>query len=370
MDTDAGQIGDDAAWRSHAGIPIRNLWMLLVYAAGLAEFLERFDAEAKDATKLPDLVTRLLIVVVERRLKRTLSRGYRPRAALLARVRGRIDWLATETGLHLQRGQIACRFEEQSHDTPRNRLVRSALQAMESRVRDRNLAADCRGVARALAELGVSTGRPSRSELSQDHIARHESDDRVMVAVANLALDTIVPSEMAGEAHLTSLNHDEHLLRRIFEGAVAGLYRHELHGRDGWQVWPQAKLKWDVDAPTAGMTKLLPSMAADLIIDWRGKRRLVIDTKFTGIVTKNRFGGEGLKSFHIYQLYAYLHSQTGRGDILADGAEGILLHPAIDVHVDEAITIQGHRMRFVTVDLSTAAIDIRNALLKIVMADA
>ena len=75
---------------------------------------------------------------------------------------------------------------------------------------------------------------------------------------------------------------------------------------------------------------------------------------------------ELLGRFDVYQLYAYLHSQTGRGDDLADGAEGILLHPAIDAHVDEAMTIQGHRMRFVTVDLSTAADDIRRALLRIV----
>ena len=28
----------DQVWRSKKGIPIRNLWLLLVYASGLAEF--------------------------------------------------------------------------------------------------------------------------------------------------------------------------------------------------------------------------------------------------------------------------------------------------------------------------------------------
>jgi 5-methylcytosine-specific restriction enzyme subunit McrC len=111
---------------------------------------------------------------------------------------------------------------------------------------------------------------------------------------------------------------------------------------------------------------LLPSMAADLVLDSEPSRRIVLDTKFTNIVTPGQFGGEGLKSAHIYQLYAYLRSQTGKGDPIADCAEGILLHPAVDRHMDEAVTIQGHRLRFITVDLTGRPSDIRAALLNIV----
>ncbi len=359
-------IGRDAVWRSYTGIPVRNLWMLLVYAAGLAEFLDCVDADVDEAAELPDLLARLLTVVVERRLRRSLSRGYQPRAELLPRVRGRIDWLETETGMHLRRGRIACRFEDLTQDTPRNRLVRSALETMQRRVRDRELAAACRRLADALRQVGVTAGRPSRAEMSRDQIARHDADDRLMVTVAGFALDSVLPSEAAGNTHLTRLNRDEHLLRRIFEKAVAGFYRHELHGREGWRVRSQASLAWEVELPTPGLIALLPSMAADLVLDQGLSRGIVLDTKFTGIITARPFGGEGLKSTHIYQLYAYLRSQSGRGDAMADVAEGVLLHPSLDRHVDEAVTIQGHRLRFVTVDLSMNSSDIRSALLKVV----
>ena len=340
--------------------------MLLVYAAGLAEFLDRFDAEIDEAAELPDLLARFLTVVVERRLRHSLSRGYRPKFELLARVRGRIDWLGTETGLNLQRGRIMCRFEELTQDTPRNRLVRAALEAMQGRVGDRELAAACGRLARELMQGGVSAGRPSRTELSRDQIARHDADDRLMVAVANLALDTVLPSEASGDAHLTRLDRDERRLRLIFEKAVAGLYRHELHGREGWRVRQQASLTWQAELPTPGLMTLLPSMEADIILDRGSSSRTVIDTKFTSIITHGHFGNEGLKSAHIYQLYAYLRSQTGGGDALADTANGILLHPSLDRHVDEAVTIQGHRLRFVTIDLSMSSSDIRTTLLDIV----
>jgi hypothetical protein len=55
---------------------------------------------------------------------------------------------------------------------------------------------------------------------------------------------------------------------------------------------------------------------------------------------------------YIYQIYAYLRSQAGTGNPLCDKAEGVLLHPAIDASVDETVHIQGHPIRFLTVDLA------------------
>ena len=45
-------------------------------------------------------------------------------------------------------------------------------------------------------------------------------------------------------------------------------------------------------------------------------RRIVIDTKFTSIVTAGWYREETLRSGYVYQIYAYLRSQVGRGDTL------------------------------------------------------
>jgi 5-methylcytosine-specific restriction enzyme subunit McrC len=57
-------------------IPVRNLWLLLLYASDLARFGDRFDAAVEESPDLPDLVARLLCFAVEHRLRRNLSRGY------------------------------------------------------------------------------------------------------------------------------------------------------------------------------------------------------------------------------------------------------------------------------------------------------
>ena len=95
-------------------------------------------------------------------------------------------------------------------------------------------------------------------------------------------------------------------------------------------------------------------------------RRIVIDTKFTSILTSGRYREETLSSEYLFQIYAYLRSQAGRGDPAADRAEGLLLHPSVGEMVDETAVIQGHPIRFATVDLTAPGLTIRQQLLKLV----
>jgi 5-methylcytosine-specific restriction enzyme subunit McrC len=73
--------------------------------------------------------------------------------------------------------------------------------------------------------------------------------------------------------------------------------------------------------------------------------------------------GRVAASGYVYQIYAYLRSQVGRGDALADSASGLLLHPSVGPQVDQIVVIQGHGMRFATVDLTASAASIRSRLL-------
>ena len=361
--------GGDAVWRSHVGIPVRNLWLFLVYASDLAAFGNRFDGLVDDAADLPELLARLLTVVVERRLRHNLTRAYEPRAAVLHRVRGRIDWLQTESSMLLQRGEVACRFEDLTHDTPRNRLVRAALEAMAGRVSERAVATTCRSLARQLDLLGVRSVRPSRAEMARERFGRHDAEDRIMVTVAELALDLVLPSEASGDLATTRLDRDERLLRRIFEKAVAGLSRFELHGKNGWTVSPQKSLKWAVTSGSAGLMQWLPGMNADVVLEQRlptSRRRIVVETKFADALTMGQHGNTSFKNSHLYQLYAYLQTQAGAGDPAADTAEGVLIYPTVGHEIDEWAVIQGHRIRVATVDLAGTSASIRERLLDLV----
>jgi 5-methylcytosine-specific restriction enzyme subunit McrC len=349
-------------------IPLCNIWLLMLYASDIARFGGRFDALIEeDVADLPDLVGRLLSQEVERRIRRNLSRGYRHRDAVLTRVRGRIDLLVTTTERLLDRGEVACRFDELTLDTARNRFVRAALERI-ARITSQDIGRRCRNLTGDLGRAGVSGVSPSRAELAKDRISRNDAEDRFMMALARLAFDLALPTEEAGTTAFAEPGRDEHWVRRLFEKAVGGFYTVELIPK-GWRVHPGEVLQWPVSTATEGIKEILPSMRTDIGLVAPDGHRTVIDTKFTAIVTKGWYREESLKSAYLYQLYAYLRSQEriDQSDWPWNRATGILLHPAIGKHFDEAVTIQGHEIRFVTVDLSEEPAEVRRALRKIVL---
>jgi 5-methylcytosine-specific restriction enzyme subunit McrC len=232
-------------------------------------------------------------------------------------------------------------------------------------VKGKDVSHRCRSLASGMKAMGVSGEAPTRAQMSTDRFGRNDSDDRFMVAAAKLAFDLALPTEAAGLNVLSLPDREETWVRRLFERAVGGFYEVVLSPK-GWQVRCGGPLGWQVEGKTAGIDAILPSMRTDIVLDHvTSGRRIVIDTKFTSIVTSGWYRDETLRSGYVYQIYAYLRSQVGRGDALADRANGLLLHPAIGTAVDETVLIQGHHIRFATVDLMAAPATIRSELLRL-----
>jgi len=347
-------------------IPVRNLWLLMLYASDLFRTRCIGKVGLEDTPdELPDLIAEILAHAVEQRQTRHLSQGYRGREAVLNRVRGRIDVLKTERHQLLARGLVACRFDELTIDTPRNRFVRAALESICRVARREDVSHRCRSLAAAMKAQGVSGNAPSRAEISVDRFGRNDADDRLMIAAAKLALDLTLPTESSGSSVLPLPDREVTWVRRLFERAIGGFYDVVLSPQ-GWRVRCGGTLGWQIEQKTPGIDQIFPTMRTDVVLDHGASaRRIVIDTKFTSIVTTGWYRAETLRSGYIYQMYAYLRSQAGQGDDLADSASGMLLHPSIGDMVDETAVIQGHSIRFATVDLAATAAEIRSQLLRL-----
>lgn len=334
----------------------------MLYASDLTRTRGAFDAMTDDDDEdLPDLIATLLANCVERRLRRNLTSGYQTRETVLHRVRGRIDILTTEARQLLSKGEVFCRFEELTNDTPRNRFVRSALGLMAQVVRRDDLRKRCRALAFNLSRAGVGGGCPFHPDMARDQIGRNDAADRFMVALARLAFDLALPTEDCGSTALVAPDREEMWVRRLFEKAVLGFARVELVPQ-GWTVRGGIPLDWQVASASEGLHAVLPRMITDIVMDPPdGGRRVVIDTKFSSVLGKGRFNNSGLKSGYLYQMYTYLRSQEG-SDCRWDGAAGLLLHPAIDQGFHEHVVIQNHPITFATVNLTGTATAIRNEL--------
>lgn len=346
-------------------IPVRNVWFLMLYASDLFRVnndLRRVDIE-RGSDEIPNLVAEVLAHSVESRLHKNLNYGYVEQNAVETRVRGRIDFLTTESRNLLASGQVACRYQRLSIDTPRNRYVKAALESLSRLVSRPLLSHRCRKLAGTLQQQGVLGGKPSEAEMTRERFGRHDQEDQSMVAAAKLAFNLSLPNELSGKHALPNPEKELVWMRKLFEKAVGGFYDVTL--RDlGWTVKCGGHLSWQIDRQTAGINALLPGMRTDIVLTHiEQARKIVIDTKFNEIVTKGWFKDKTLRSQYLYQIYTYLRSQAGAGNKLDDSACGLLLHPAVSSFVSETVVIQGHPIKFATVDLAMGMEEIKLQLL-------
>jgi len=168
-----------------------------------------------------------------------------------------------------------------------------------------------------------------------------------------------MPSEQEGIVGLLGLDRDAFKLYDVYERFIARFYSHHL---SDWVVSRHQKLTW----PTEDASVYLPTMYPDLTLQHKASGQLVLlDTKFTAkILDLGMYDKPTFSSHHLYQIYAYLKSQEHRSEHHTTST-GVLLYPTVKHELSETVTIQGHAIRWETVDLSRPWDQIEEELLAI-----
>jgi len=347
-------------------IPIRNLWLLLLYASDLYRDLGNATVDFEESPdEIADLVAEVLCSSVDNRLKRNLSFGFIEEENELSRLRGRVDILTTERRRLLEKGKIHCRYQNLTINTPRNRYVRSALEHLQPLVTKISLRRKCKFLSNSLGRLGVNSEKPIDYNSKRERFGRHESLDRRMVTAADLAFSLYLPTEFTGKNDYSLFEEDIGWLRKLFEKAIAGFYYVALD--DIWKVEDGTRYNWQVNESTEGMQKILPSMKTDIILSkGHDAERIIIDTKFNSLITKGWHRDNTIRSGYLYQIYSYIRSQEDKNFPATLNSTGMLLHPTIEDEFNESVTIQGHKIRFCTVNLASTPIEIRQQLLSLI----
>ncbi|KJY81081.1 5-methylcytosine restriction system specificity protein McrC [Vibrio nigripulchritudo] len=347
-------------------IPVQNLWLLMLYASESRFLFAQLSDVEENLENIANLIADVLCDLVDNRLKRNLSTQFVETERELTRVRGRINILSTERTLALSKGRVICSFDELTMDSERNRYIYASLSALVGLVDKPALARRCHNLTLRLNRLGVSDRPPAHYRPSRERFSRHEADDRQVLLVAELVHDMHLLTESLGSKLLPTPDKQKEWVRKLFEKAVGGFYKLKLVP-NGWSVKTGKKARWPVSEGSVLGQELLPSMSMDIMLEnTRSAQRLIIDTKFVDILMKGRFGNSTFKSNYIYQLYSYVMSQVNVKDNLSLRASGMLLHPSLGESYDEHVVIQGHMLRFCTVDLSESSQNIASRLLDIV----
>ena len=350
------------------GIPIRNLWHMLLYAWNempLQKHSVLADLDAEHAPTLDALLASILMKLVSGRLRIGLGRDYVDEEGMLQGIRGRINFADSLKRRAFERGQASCEFQGYSANAPRNQIIRTTLVRLTQTGQfgpEANSANQLRHNLRRLTRSldGIDLIELTPDLIHRQQLGRNDSDYRLMLSICGLILQRQMPTESVGESSLPALDRDALILYKVYERFVANFYRIHLHG---WNVSAQKRLEWHEKQAN----KYLPSMKPDLVLQEKSSGRLIIlDTKFTAhSFIENQWGTQVLDSSHLYQLYAYLKSQAHLSDAHRTGT-GILLYPAIHDSFSERIELPDHIMRVESIDLTLPWQDIESHLLKLV----
>lgn len=346
-----------------AKIPIKNIWLLLLYASDFYQTLgkqQRIQLE-NNPEDLIKLVAELYCKAARKRLTRSLSCGYTPHTQILNRVRGKIDILATVRQHLLEKGRIQCQFEVLTIDTPKNRYIHAAAHTLLRLIEDEKLKIRCQKIISHFNTLKI--GQSTHYDFRADYFDRSGTQDRYLLTLCRLIFELAIPTEQAGVQSVEQINKTDTWLRQLFEKATIGFARVNLPA-SSWKISSGKQLSWQQESASNHINKFLPDMQTDLIIEHTAcQHRMIIDTKCTSIVRQSRSKKDKFKSEHIYQLYAYLRSQEKTTDTPSCHATGMLLYPAIDENINEHVIIQNHIIRFSTINLQEDSSLIRKNLL-------
>lgn len=351
------------------GIPIRNVWYMLLYGWKDLNALKYSTlVEIEAAPSLDALLAAVLMTFAKQRLRIGLGRSYMDEQSSLRGIRGRIDFPKSLKLRTFERGQAFCHFQDYSANAPKNQIIRSTLARLvqigdfgPDHVLADKVRGDLRWLVRTLDGIDLIELKPDI--IRRQQLGRNDADYRLMLAICELILKRQMPTHSTGAHRLPSFDRDALEFPSIYERFVANFY--DLHLK-GWKVMPQKMMSWHESHPNP----FLPSLRPDLILeeDPTG-RRIVLDTKFTAqSLIEGQWGKQAFRPPHLYQIYAYLRTQEHLSDKHAQ-ATGILLYPAVHRELAEKFTLQSHAIRVETVDLTAPWHEIEQRLLGLILDD-
>jgi len=362
VDADVPESGQ-ALSATAGGIPIRNIWHMLLYAWDQPDRIGAWRGDIERAPTLDALLATILANLIEQRLRIGLGRDYATHVDEIPGIRGRVLFGETVRRVSLPHGKTVCRYQVFTPDVPKNQIVRTTLATLVNvgQFGTTPVGASLRGrLRRVVRAMDAATLVPVHpADVAREQLRRHDRDYTLMLAICRLIQSRSMPMENEGVEHAPLTTREVVRMHDIYEKFVARFY--ELHLAD-WRVQSQPQWKW----PAGGSLPLLPAMRPDIVLEHHATQRLiVIDTKFTPhALTSGQWGNLTFSRDHLFQIYAYLKSQEERSTQFRV-ATGILLYPTAKHALSERVEIQGHCIRWETVDLSQAWETIEKRLLAI-----
>lgn len=345
-------------------IPITNLYYLLSYAWD--HKLSEADLVCVDADSCPDLnnlFAKILASATHHLVRRGLDRSYVPFDEETTRIRGRIDFSASEKIQSRTRGKLVCIYDELSPDVLHNQIVKATLHVLRN---DRRVHPDSRKQLAQLLEVfhEVADLRVTARHFHRVQLHRNNRAYRFILHLCELIHSSLLPEKSQdGSRRFRDFTRDEKVMAKIFEDFVRNFAIRHLPGARVSAM----HITWRASGLGENTYALLPSMITDVTVAWP-HRKLILDCKYYQEALLTRYDAMRFRSGNLYQLNAYITNKSV--EFGWENVEGILLYPSNGYSLNHQFVLhQRHRITIATVDLRQQWPAIENDLIALFLGD-
>ncbi|MCD7709942.1 MAG: 5-methylcytosine-specific restriction endonuclease system specificity protein McrC [Porphyromonadaceae bacterium] len=344
-------------------IPIKNIYYMLAYAFHALNRLDLVNIETEKFDKIHDLFAAILGNGIKSQIKQGLYREYIEESEDLATLRGKINIPESIHHKIARRLLLKCEHDVLRENTILNQILKTTVMLL---LRSDEVEKKYKDILKKemMYFSGVSELDPQKIPWANVRFHRNNQTYQILIALCNLVLKGMLPSESSGEYRLASFVDDQ-CISRLYEKFVLEYYRKEF--QENINAYP-AQIPWDVDD---GVTTMLPTMQSDITLsDKSEKKFLIIDTKYYSHTTQTRFSAPKIHSNNLYQIFAYVKNKTtalGKGTRRAPEVSGMLLYAKTSelIQPDVSYKMSGNRIDVRTLDLNCDFQKIRDQLDKI-----
>ena len=333
-------------------ILIKNVYYMLAYAFESLGKPEYEDLEKEKFENVHDLFAFALGMEISFLLKKGLYREYVNRREDLPTVRGKIDMPDTVRNKMARKQTLFCEFDELSENNLLNQILKTTAMLLIRHGEVKNEYKD-----RLKTEMhffsNVDTLEPSSIKWHSVRFQRSSQSYQWPINLCEMAVKGMLLTTEEGDYRLASFL-DKREMSNLYEKFILNYYKR--HRPD---LSPGAyEVSWALDD---GFRDLLPTMRTDVYLE-KGGETLIIDAKYYGKTTQERFDKRSVHSGNLYQVFTYVKNcQFGNA---GQKISGMLLYAKTDEEVQPngVYRMSGNQIAVRTLDLSVPFQDIATQL--------
>jgi len=330
-------------------IPIRNLYYLLSYAWDYplpeAGWQDIAPDDPRDAL---NLLASALVRGVDDLVRRGLERGYTPMIVATSQPRGRLLIKESLPLLARRRLQLVVEHDELTHDTLRNRLLRTTLDSLlRCDAIDSKQHMHLHDARKWFA--GISPAVIAPGTFAQARPARHNRHYRFLLHLCELIHRLQLPSAVAGRIRFRDLVQDEVVMRGVFEAFVQRFAR--AHAPAGVTTGRE-HFRWFNTGDDIEAAQHLPMLKTDINVHHPDGRVLILDCKYYAHAMKPGQWSDTLLHHreNLFQIFAYMQNYAAHHP--GKSVSGALLYPMIGTSMRHRYVLCGHETTINTINLN------------------